>query len=393
MSPTQRKAVVAFAWLTAAYCVYGAFFTTYLPLWLKQQGLAVGVISSLMAIQPLTRVFVPYAWGALADKTHKRTQVLRWLSAMTLLCSLGLWWQGGAWWVALVLLGIYAHFSAIQPLSDAAVSQVISQDGHLDSRLYGRIRLCGSVGFMLAVLFAGWWFERQGLQTFVWVVLVSAVLLLLAAMRTPTLYSSSAGQAPMPVASVLRRQEVQWFFVGAFFHVLSHMGLYTFFSLYLDSLGYSKTMIGVYWSVSVTVEIAWFFTQSRWMPLLALPQWLLLGSAVMAVRMAVTAELATVLWVMVIAQAVHAFTFAAHHSAAMALIARFFPGALLGRGQALYVVLAYGVPGMLAGFLGGWMQGYWGLSSIYWACSASAAVAALCAWRIWCIHRSGAFFA
>jgi PPP family 3-phenylpropionic acid transporter len=72
---------------------------------------------------------------------------------------------------------------------------------------------------------------------------------------------------------VLRQPQVAWLFTAMFCHVLAHI-IYVFFSLYLDSLGYSKTMIGVLWAVSVVVEIAWFFTQGRWLPLLSLtPGW------------------------------------------------------------------------------------------------------------------------
>lgn len=378
MNPAQRSAVIAFAWMTAAYCIHGAFFGTYLPLWLKQQGMTVGLISTLMALQPMMRIFVPYAWGALADRTHKRTQLLRWMAAMTLLFTLGLWWQSSLTGLVLILLGIYMHFSGVQPLTEAAVTQVLSQEGHLDTRLYGRVRLCGSIGFMTAVMWAGWWFENHGLGSFVTVVACSAGFMVLVAWRAPVLYSASATQAKTPIGPVLRQRAVRWFLAGSFFHVLSHMGIYTFFSLYLDSLGYSKTMIGLCWTVSVSVEIFWFFTQSRWLPMLPVRSWLLLAGLVMAARMVVTAEWAGVMWVLLIAQAFHAITYAAHHGASMTLVSRYFPGQLMGRGQALFFVCAYGVPGMLAGLLGGHFAEVWGLSSIYWLCAASALLAAAC---------------
>ena len=67
---------------------------------------------------------------------------------------------------------------------------------------------------------------------------------------------------------VYKRQAVAWLFASIFFHVLAHIAVYVFFSLYLDSLGYRKTTIGLLWAVSVVLEIGWFFMQGRWMPLL-----------------------------------------------------------------------------------------------------------------------------
>jgi predicted NBD/HSP70 family sugar kinase len=47
------------------------------------------------------------------------------------------------------------------------------------------------------------------------------------------------------------------------------------------------------------------------------------------------------LGVLVLAQALHAITFAAHHAACIALVTA-LPGRLRGRGQALYTTLGYG---------------------------------------------------
>jgi PPP family 3-phenylpropionic acid transporter len=156
-----------------------------------------------------------------------------------------------------------------------------------------------------------------------------------------------------------------------------------FFSLYLDSLGYSKTMIGVLWAVSVAVEIVWFFTQSRWLPRLPLTAWLVACSAAMVLRMTLTTVWADVLWVLLLAQAIHALTFAAHHTACIALLSHHFPGRLRGRGQALYTVIAYGFPGVLGGLLGGVLSERWGLQSVFAISVLTSLVATASAYKVW----------
>jgi PPP family 3-phenylpropionic acid transporter len=175
---------------------------------------------------------------------------------------------------------------------------------------------------------------------------------------------------------------VRWFFASVFFHILSHIAIYVFFSLYLDSLGYSKTVIGLLWAVSVLIEIGWFFTQGRWLPKLSLTGWLVLASALMALRMGVTAGLPQVWPLLLAAQALHAITFAAHHTVCIALISRHFPGRLRGRGQALYTVIGYGLPGTLGGLGGGVLSSALGLASVFWLAGALALVATLCSWRL-----------
>ena len=179
----------------------------------------------------------------------------------------------------------------------------------------------------------------------------------------------------------MRLPAVRWFFAAVFFHVLAHIFIYVFFSLYLDSLGYSKTVIGLLWALSVVIEIGWFFFQGRWLPLLSLTGWLVLAAALMALRMGLTAALPMVLPLLLLAQALHAITFAAHHTVCIALISHHFPGRLRGRGQALYSVLGYGLPGLLGGLGGGLLSSAFGLASVFWLSSACAAVACLCALR------------
>ena len=123
---------------------------------------------------------------------------------------------------------------------------------------------------------------------------------------------------------------------------------------------------GLLWAVAVTVEIGWFFIQSRWLPLMSLTAWLVVCSGVMAIRMSVTAAWASVVWVLALAQATHALTFAAHHSVCIALLSHHFPGRLRGRGQALYSVIGYGVPGLVGSLLGGQLSAYAGLASVFW---------------------------
>ncbi|WP_310341824.1 MFS transporter [Rhodoferax saidenbachensis] len=383
----SRQQILPFAALTASYCTHAGFFNPFLPLWLKSLGLSLVVISVLTSVQAATRMFAPYAWGALSDRTGERAKLLRYGALIALVASAGLWFPGGnTWWLGAVLLVMFTQTSGMMPMTEAAVAHVVSQGGAFDTKLYGRVRLWGSLGFMLAVLGAGAWFEHVGMRSFPLIVSLSLVALLVFAYRMPDVkeeHHASADAVSQPIGPVLAQPAVRWLFASVFFHVLSHMGIYSFFSLYIDSLGYSKTMIGLLWAVSVTVEIGWFFTQSRWMPRVSLTGWLVLCAAVMVFRMAATASMASVLWVLVIAQALHALTFAAHHSACIALMSHHFPGKLRGRGQALYIVIGYGIPGVIGGLVGGQLSQHFGLASVFWGTTAMAAVACGCAYKVW----------
>ena len=115
---------------------------------------------------------------------------------------------------------------------------------------------------------------------------------------------------------------------------------------------------------------------------MSLPAWLVLCSAAMALRMGITAAGAAWIGWLMVAQLLHALTFATHHTTCIALLSHYFPGRLRGRGQALYVVVAYGMPGVLGGVVGGAMSARWGLGVVYWAAAVASVLATACAVRV-----------
>jgi PPP family 3-phenylpropionic acid transporter len=391
---TARRQLAPFAALSASYFAHIGFFNPYLPLWLQELGLSILAISVLVSVQAATRLFAPYGWGWLSDRTGERIQLMRYSACAALLASTGLWWDGGVNWLFGVLLLMFMHTSAMMPMSEAAMAHLVTQDGVFNARRYGRIRLWGSVGFLVTVMVAGVFFERAGMHHFPAWTVATMLAVTVSVFCLPDLKEAIPAHAlRVNVMPVLRQRAVQWFFASVFLHVLSHIGIYVFFSLYLDSLGYSKTMIGLLWALSVVVEIGWFFTQSRWLPRMSLPAWLVFCSVAMVLRMGLTASSAQVLVLLLLAQALHALTFATHHTVCIALLSQHFSGRLRGRGQALYTVIGYGFPGVIGGLAGGMLSTHYGLSSVYWASMVISALAVACALGAWRHHHAPALSA
>lgn len=387
----NRRQLIPFAAVSASYFAHIGFFNPYFPLWLKELGFGLVAISILTSVQAATRLFAPYGWGWLSDHTGERVKLLRYGASMALVCACLLFIDLRPIGLGLVLLAMFTLTSSMMPMSEAAMAHLVSQGGAFDAKRYGRVRLFGSLGFLVTVFMAGAWFEHFGMQHFpAWTVLSLAAVTLSVWLLPDLKEAVTHHEENTAVWPVLTQEPVKWFFITAFFHVLSHIGVYVFFSLYLDSLGYSKVWIGMLWAVSVIVEIVWFFTQAKWMPRLPLTAWLVVCSGAMVLRMGLTAQWADVLWVLLIAQALHALTFAANHTVCIALLSHHFPGRLRGRGQALYTVIAYGFPGVLGGLAGGLLSDRFGLQSVYWISMMTALMATAAAYRVWRIqHPAG----
>lgn len=380
------RQLVPFAGLSATYFAHIGFFNPYLPLWLKSLGLPIVVISLLASVQSVTRVFAPYAWGALSDHTGERVKLLRISAVAALISSAGLWIDGGAWWIALVLLLIFTNTSSMMSLTEAAMASLVAGDWGR----YGRIRLWGSAGFMVTVFAAGAWFEGHGMGSFpAWTVLTLTGVLLCTFWLPNVKEAVHAHEPREPVGPVLRRPVVRWFFLSLFFHVMAHFAIYAFYSLYLDSLGYSKATIGALWAVSVVVEIAWFYVQGRLINRFTIEAWLGVCGLAAIVRMGMTAGLGDFLVALFLAQLLHAWTFAAHHTACIAMVTKHFPGRLRARGQAVFTVVGYGFGGVIGVLAGGAIASRWGFQAMFGVATLLAVVGTACAARVRRLEAAG----
>ena len=380
--------LVPFAALSASYFAHIGFFNPYLSLWLKHLGLPLAAISLLVAVQPLTRVFAPYAWGVLSDRTGERVRLLRYCGVAALAASLGLFLDGGPVWVGAVLLLVFVHTSSMMGMTEAAMAHVVAGDWGR----YGRVRLWGSAGFLVTVFVAGAWFEHFGMGHFPGWTLATLAVVAACTLWLPTMREKPAGGEPShePVGPVLRQPVVRWFFASLVFHVMAHMAVYAYLSLFLDARGYGKTAIGALWAVSVVVEIAWFFVQGRFIHRRPLPWWLLVCAWITVARMALTGALASWWPALVVAQLLHALTFAAHHTACVAMVTHHFPGRLRGRGQALLTVTGDGVGGVAGVLAGGALADALGYGALFGASALLGLVAAGCAWQVHRLARARA---
>ena len=379
-APKPATPLVAFGALWFCYFAVVGAFNPYAPLWFKELGFSTLAIGAIASMQAWTRVIAPYAWGWLGDRHGQRMRWVQLGCGVAVLAALGMMWARDYASVALCVVVLFLANGGVIPLTEAALARHLQTSDGMDNARYGRVRMWGSIGFIVAVLVYGWTLQVAGIQWFPGLVVLMYVLMLAAALRVPTPIEPPSGQqdAP-PVWTVLRRPEVAWFFGAMFFTVLAHTALYAFLSLYLDALGYSKTMLGILWAVSVLLEIVFFWAQGRFFGRMQPHRWLQWAAGVSVVRFAVTAAFASSPIVLVLAQSLHAITFAGQHAACIVLINRYFPGPLRGRGQALYATLGYGVSGVIGGLGGGWLSSHFGFPAVFWAAAGAAAVGLICA--------------
>jgi PPP family 3-phenylpropionic acid transporter len=174
----------------------------------------------------------------------------------------------------------------------------------------------------------------------------------------------------------LAEAKVRAFFLSATLMVFAHSGLYALFSLYLETYGYSKSLIGLIWAIGVLAEIALFRWQQPLFARFAVGQLLVFSVVVAVFRFAGVAWSEGALGWIVMTQVTHAITFGVHHSACMQVLHRWFDDRQQPAAQALFTTLSYGVGGTLGGLAAGWIWTALGPAAVFWLASATASLSA-----------------
>ncbi|MBI3778485.1 MAG: MFS transporter [Gammaproteobacteria bacterium] len=348
----------------------------YLGLYLQSVGFTPVDIGNLIAILMFSRIVAPMVWGWIADHRESRMAVVRLASFLTIATFSGAFFGSSFWWLAAVMLLFSFFWHASLPLLEVFVMR------HTAARpgAYGRVRLWGSIGFIVAVTALGPVIDVHG----PWWVLPALLTMMLGigsfSLTLPESEMRGSVEHAGPFRQALLRPEVFAFLLACLLMQISHGPYYTFYSIYLEGYGYSKTLIGLLWAFAVLCEIGVFLVMQRLLARVALRAVLVASFFLAAVRWLLIGHYPESLTVLVLAQTLHAATFGSFHATAMQLVHRFFTGKHQHRGQAIYGSLSFGIGGAVGSFYSGHTWVTLGPTVTFNIAAASAGLAFLVAW-------------
>jgi PPP family 3-phenylpropionic acid transporter len=299
----------------------------------------------------LMRCVAPNLWGWLGDRSGQRLLIVR-LGALSTLATFSLIFFGNSYaWLAMVM-ALHAFFwHAVLPQFEVITLAHL----HGQTARYSQVRLWGSIGFILAVVGLGRLFEWLSLDIY-----PVALVAIMAGIVAASLWVPNA----QPVEQAERRGAggflaqvrapgVLAFYVCVALMQLSHGPYYTFLTLHLEHLGYSRGAIGLLWALGVVAEVLVFMGMSRIFARFSVRKVLLASFLLAAVRWLLLGNLADIPAALVFAQVLHAATFGCFHAAAIAFVGASFGARQQGQGQALYAALS-GTGGALGALYSGY---------------------------------------
>jgi PPP family 3-phenylpropionic acid transporter len=366
--------------------IYGGVFsvlgvsTPFWPLFLEGRGLDAVQIGLVFTVGIWVRTLAGPAWCAFADQRGSHRRTMQGLAAGTVL-AMSLFLLPLPFPGLLLVMGLASvTWPAIVSLLDAATIGACRLRG-VD---YGRVRLWGSIAFLLANGVAGSFLVGRSSEWVLFLLLLLYVLVFAASFLLPAGPAQGAGPRAS-FASLFGVRSILLLLLATLAIQGSHAAYYAFSSIHWQASGLSRSTIGVLWAEGVLAEVVLFALAGRWQG------WrpsnlLALGAFAAVLRWGLLSATTSVGW-LALAQLLHAFTFGATHLAGVRWLARRVPEARTASAQALFGAFASGIGPGLAMPLAGWC--FESSPALAFRAMAALAAVGLCA-ALWLRRRGQA---
>jgi len=323
-------------------------YIIFMPKVLQMVGYAPSEIGILFAAAPLVRFILPFLFIRYIKLTPK---LFASALLLTFFSSLLFYFTLENFYLLLmtnILLGIGMSLS-IPYVESFALT-------HMPKESYGKVRLFGSIGFILVSL--------------VLVNYLSEPLNAISFLNTATFFTLVFGifiyKLENKITTVTQEKEIHFnllkhwpLWVSLFLMQVGFGGFYNFFTIYassypigIESLNISSLDMTIYlWSFGVICEVFMLYFQA---PLLKnnLLKVLQFSIAITVLRWLVLASFPENITILFISQSIHAFSFALYHSAAIMYLHSLYANKKLS--QQFFAGIAYG----LGGFVGASLSGF-----------------------------------
>jgi len=336
------RAMVAIGAFYFFYFVLIGVYIIYLPKMLTQQGFSATQLGIIYAAAPMMRFLLPFLFRrflSLDDRVYRLALGLMLISSLLFALTVH---SFGSYLLINLLYG--ASMGAILPYVDTIALQVITRE------YYGKVRLWGSIGFIVIALWLGQVLEGMG-QAFVYLGAAS-FLTLLAGWYLVRFDPHRDVPVDRESERAFSLTKYWAFWVSAFLLQVSYGGFYNFFTIYESAHGFSQATISYLWSFGVICEIAMLYFQGPLLRghLLRIIQFATFASVV---RWALLWLWPDILAVSYLSQSLHAISFALYYTATIAYVFQLYTQKKLA--QQFYLGMTFGLGGSVGAMLAGWI--------------------------------------
>lgn len=336
----------------------------FFPVWLETLKMSDFQIGIVLAVPMFVRIFTAPIAGVVADRIGERSIVLIWSGLLSLLTAVALFATGSFWPVLLLYTLQGAVYSPYVPITEAIMLSGVRR-WNFD---YGRMRLWGSLAFILATMTGGWLAGLYGGDMVLPAMAAAFVLTVLGAMIAPRIGkprrpSPISAIATMPTKSTLRQRDVQLMLIGVSLVNASHAMLFAFSAIYWQKMGFSGVDVGILWSAGVLAEVVFFLFAVQLRQRFNLWSMMIVGGGVAVARWILFPMEMSFAGYFVL-QCLHAFTYALIHMSAQSRLVERVAEEQEAAAQGLYFFYT-GMFTAIATFVSGYTFSWYGVQGFY----------------------------
>ena len=366
-SPVAARA--AYATLFGAI---GASFP-YLPVYYRSAGLSLGEIGLLGSLAAAVGLVGAPVWGTLADRYPTSRLIMPAAATLAALSALGLALARQPVAIGAAVIATSVALAGLTPILDTRALEAVRGD---DDR-YGRLRVWGSIGFVVVVWITGFLIERAGIASLFW---VYVPLLALTALVAVTLRGAGRTLPPLPrlsgIGLVLRQPPLRAFLAAAFAVWSASMAINAFLSIHLLDIGAPGELVGSAWAIGALVEVPIMWAYPALAARFGSRRLLVAGAAAFALR-----ALALPLLVHPVAATstmlLHGAGFGLLLVGGVAHVSRHAPAGAAATAQGVLTAVVFSLAMIVGPGLGGLAAGAWGIPVMFGIAAAVGVVAAV----------------
>jgi PPP family 3-phenylpropionic acid transporter len=328
----------------------------FLSVFLDARGFTSLEIGEILAVITATKIVAPTLWAQLADKSGKQLTIVK-IGALLSLLSFSLIIWTVSYWPLMFSLAMFSLFwTAILPQLEVMTLNSIRKS----AKIYARIRLWGSIGFIIVAMLAGELIERYSAEAFsyIGIVILAGLFLSTLVSQQPRIKSLVKIDDSSIKDKIFKSNFLLFFFAGLMLQ-MSFGPYYVFFALYLKNMAYSGFLIGIFIAIGVVAEIGIFIFAGLFFKSFSLKTLISSSILLTALRWYIVGHYADSDIALALSQLIHALSFGLYHSASIAFIQQHFNANQQSRGQAIYIGGVYGIGGAVGAYMAGilWQDG------------------------------------
>jgi PPP family 3-phenylpropionic acid transporter len=321
-------------------------YVIFLPKVLSSVGYSASEIGFIFSAAPLIRFLLPFLFMkglALNSRLFNGALLLLCLSSASFYLSLDHFFL-----LLLSNIGLGIGLSLVLPYVELISLNAIGKER------YGKVRLFGSVGFILVALVLVK-FLSGATVALNFLFFLTLIMVVIAYFVQAFSQKSLENDQELPKSDIALLRD--WKFWSALLLMQMSFGsFYNFFTIYETDQGLSLDMTIYLWSFGVIVEVVMLFFQGRFLRgnLLSVLQITIFATAL---RWLLVYAFPATLGVLFFAQSLHALSFALFHSAAISYLFMHYSHKKLA--QQFFSGISYGLGALLGAVLSGFIYEYY----------------------------------